>query len=404
MKKINFFYLLCVFLNCLVCAMNETSFPLHEAVKSGDIERVAALIVNANVDKQDDKGLTPLHYAVKKLHFEIACLLLNSGACANARDKWDTTPLCRLVKVSCSLCKSRCDPEVLPFDEKRVEATRAMAELLLDKGALINDKFADRNTAFNWAIFRNQVGVVRLFIARGFDVNLKDIHGLSPLHRALLERNGTIAQLLIDAPGIDINAPTDDGRSPLMLAIDRRMPQIAQLLVSRGADVNYVDPQNKAVALHYALLPGSDVPSVLKMIVDSPLVDLHAGDDCSWGGPLAYTARRKLIDLEHFLRLAPARIGMRNARFEFLYCMMAKPEKFCLDSSRPLTCQILHRLPLHIIQETCSYLRPEVCAYDSNLLEVYDCMHRRQVEQRLHVRSKEQNARGCRGCLGCTIS
>jgi len=47
----------------------------------------------ADVNSRNEKGQTPLHFAVLFDHIEKAELLINAGADVNAKDKSDRTPL-----------------------------------------------------------------------------------------------------------------------------------------------------------------------------------------------------------------------------------------------------------------------------------------------------------------------
>lgn len=98
---------------------------IHDAVQIGDQAKVKVLL-KANPDlvsSKDDKGWTPLHYAAKSGHKDVAELLLASNADVNAREEGGDTPLHAAAS----------------FDQKDV------AELLLAHKAKVNarDKIAD---------------------------------------------------------------------------------------------------------------------------------------------------------------------------------------------------------------------------------------------------------------------
>ena len=47
----------------------------------------------ADVNKKDDNGKTPLHYAAAYGYLEICELLIKNGAHINAKNRWGETPL-----------------------------------------------------------------------------------------------------------------------------------------------------------------------------------------------------------------------------------------------------------------------------------------------------------------------
>ena len=89
---------------------------LHFAAQDGDIAEVRRLVAEGrNVNDYDDLGMTPLHYAVKEEHFEVAQFLIEHGADVNAHHEptISNTPLAEVAET-CSL---------------------RMAQLLIDAGA-----------------------------------------------------------------------------------------------------------------------------------------------------------------------------------------------------------------------------------------------------------------------------
>lgn len=70
------------------------AFPLHDAVLRADEERVAALLASgADPNGLDDRGMTPLIWAVYGGYLEIAELLCCGGADVNFRRTTGETAL-----------------------------------------------------------------------------------------------------------------------------------------------------------------------------------------------------------------------------------------------------------------------------------------------------------------------
>jgi ankyrin repeat protein len=82
---------------------------LHFAAQDGDLDEVRRLVAEGpNVNVFDTIGMTPLHYAVKEEHLEVAQFLIEHGADVNAHHEptISNTPLAE-VAGTCSLQMAR---------------------------------------------------------------------------------------------------------------------------------------------------------------------------------------------------------------------------------------------------------------------------------------------------------
>jgi ankyrin repeat protein len=79
----------------LVVPAFAANMKLVDAAKTGDIDAVRALLKEkANVNEAQGDGMTPLHWAVYSNNFEVAELLVRSGADVKAVTRLDSsTPL-----------------------------------------------------------------------------------------------------------------------------------------------------------------------------------------------------------------------------------------------------------------------------------------------------------------------
>ncbi|MDE2643043.1 MAG: ankyrin repeat domain-containing protein [Verrucomicrobiota bacterium] len=137
----------------MVLATSAFADPIHDAARNGDLAGVQAeLDKGVDVNAKDDVGKTPLTYAARFGHKEVAELLLAKGADASAKtDDNGTTPL----------------------HHAALNGHKETAAMLIAKGADVNAKLAvDGGTPLYQA-------------AWGGDVNAKDVDGETPLDWAI---------------------------------------------------------------------------------------------------------------------------------------------------------------------------------------------------------------------------
>jgi len=117
-----------------------------------------------------------------------------------------------------------------------------IAELLLVRGADIHAVDREECTAFQFAIMRNHLDVVRVLLANGEAVNTKfaGLLGGTLLHGAVASQHHEIAAYLL-AHGADINREDDCGQTPLHLAARCGDAGMTAQLLARGAAVDALD-------------------------------------------------------------------------------------------------------------------------------------------------------------------
>ena len=197
---------------------------LHEAAEAGGIEEVKKLLdlgrdINL-MDGTDKTGnvyhWTPLHFAAKEDHKEVAELLVAKGADVHIKDDEGNTP----------------------FDVANLASNLEIAKFLRKNGAKYGSIYS--------AAGGGDINAVMEFLASGLDSNIKteiEIAGFkqqignSPLHYAAQSGHKKIAELLI-AKGADVNARTWIDGTPLHFAARGGQKELAEFLISKGADVN----------------------------------------------------------------------------------------------------------------------------------------------------------------------
>ncbi|KAJ5950216.1 uncharacterized protein N7479_008629 [Penicillium vulpinum] len=92
-------------------------------------------------------------------------------------------------------------------------------------------------TALHISVERGNLGIVRLLLLYGVEVNRRDKLGRTALHYAACGAHIEIATELLIA-GADPEARDNEGRSPLHAAADAECEPMIRLLVREGADLN----------------------------------------------------------------------------------------------------------------------------------------------------------------------
>ena len=110
------------------------------------------------------------------------------------------------------------------------------------------------------------VDMMAQLLSRGFDINLHDETGQTPLIAASLAGQDAVASLLIDSKA-DVMARTQNGMTALHAAAYVGDVEIAKMLIARGADVN--DQANVAGITPLHAAAEEDHPAVVKQLVEA---------------------------------------------------------------------------------------------------------------------------------------
>ena len=227
---------------------------LHQAVKTGDADRVRQLLdagadVNVRESSKERLQWTALHWAAFRGDKEIAALLISRGAELDAEDLYYSTPL--------YLAAERGHPEVV--------------RQLIAEGADVNVKSSSLDyTPLHraaWGMVGDPAAsykeIVDVLIARGAEINARDNDGRTAFDQATWSDNGETAALLRKhggkhgttdgaayggdieavkdflANGVDVNVRGGPIMgTPLHYAVQGGHKDIVELLIAKGADVN----------------------------------------------------------------------------------------------------------------------------------------------------------------------
>jgi ankyrin repeat protein len=162
----------------------------------------------------DAGGSTPLHHAAGFGTLDSLTFLLDKGADVNAKNRRGSTPLFWAL-----------------HDEAKVR-------LLVARGAAVKIKQVEgRSPVYQAALLGNGYAVLRFLLDNGGDPNAATLNGLTPLGGAALRGDVEAMRLLIDR-GAAIDAKNGAGATALMAAATNGNPSAVQLLLEKGADPN----------------------------------------------------------------------------------------------------------------------------------------------------------------------
>jgi ankyrin repeat protein len=173
--------------------------PLLYAARGGHLEIARMLIAaGAKVNTPDANKITPLLMAITNNQPDTADLVIQNGAEINGSDFWGRTPLWAAVETR--------DIEYSRAGEHNVDRDRLLQLIrtLLDRGANPNARTAE-------------VPPTRRFLLGLGDLSWVDFTGQTPFLRAALSGDLSVMMLLLEK-GADPNISTASGTTALMAA------------------------------------------------------------------------------------------------------------------------------------------------------------------------------------------
>jgi len=270
----------------------QTTFTLRTALhkacfleKEGLVQKLLSF-PEINVNLQDDDGRTALMHSCKLQFLIIAELLLKHPTInVNLQDNEGGTALMLLNSDNAAFLSNLLSrPEIL-IDLVDNENQTALfygifnlnlykVRLLIAKGANVNIRNSDGNTPLIIACMRgtsDMTPYVEAILSRPIDdINLAGIRSFNALHRASSANNPVILQLLLSQKGILVNFLDNLGRTPLILACSYgRIENVRILLKFPGIDVNHIDFDGQS-ALGYALeyeLEKNEGSEIIRMLI-----------------------------------------------------------------------------------------------------------------------------------------
>ena len=210
----------------IVISNNET--VMHIAASEGCLQALEELLKHESwslIEKEDDKGETPLHKATQgNPKFEIVDLLINKGANPNAKNEFGYTPLHWAAKFG---------------------HLESLKKLVITGD--INAKGEYDRTLLHMSVYNRQISVTEFLIQQGLDINAQlttEDCCKTVLHYAVTLESEEMTTLLTKSPNLNVNVCDIRGYSPLWHAVADNSERIVKLLVYHESFKNPLNCQN----------------------------------------------------------------------------------------------------------------------------------------------------------------
>ena len=240
-----------------------------------------------DLNHQEIINHTALHVAVEQKHADVVQVLIDAGTDIEKRNDKGRSPL-HFASITGEL---------------------ATVKMLVDAGADVRATDAERDTCLTLAAYHGHTDIVRYLVSfPEVDLNHQEINNCTTLYCAVQEKHADMVQVLIDA-GADIEIKTDSGRSPLHVASIEGALATVKMLVKAGADVRATDAKGNTCLILAACCGHTDT---VRYLVGLPEVDLNHQKISNYTA-LHVAVSRKHADVVQVLIDAGADIETRGA-------------------------------------------------------------------------------------------
>ncbi|XP_027128013.1 protein phosphatase 1 regulatory subunit 12A isoform X4 [Larimichthys crocea] len=161
---------------------------LHQACIDDNVDMVTFLVEHgAGINQPDNEGWIPLHAAASCGYLDIAEYLISQGANVGVVNSEGETPLDIAEEEAMEeLLQNEINRQGVDIEAARKEEERVMlrdARQWLNSGQIQDVRHAKSGgTSLHVAAAKGYVEVLKLLIQAGYDVNIKDYDGWTPLH------------------------------------------------------------------------------------------------------------------------------------------------------------------------------------------------------------------------------
>ena len=162
------------------------------------------------INKKNNKGITPLHYASFKGNVEIVHSLIKNGAKVNSLTD-------KSLNVIHFACQGKKVNILLYFDIYHKDKIN------------FNSTDKKNSTPLHWACFSNSYECAEFLLNKGVQMNIKDNDGNTPLHLAIIKDAIRILRLLLQK-GAKTGIRNNKEETPMQLARNRKRIEIYEML------------------------------------------------------------------------------------------------------------------------------------------------------------------------------
>lgn len=121
----------------------------------------------------------------------------------------------------------------------------------IEQSVNVNDRDPTATTALHWAVYNNEVELVKALVDAGADGSAVNNYGSTPFTESAVVGNVEILRLLLEA-GADPNSANPEGQTALMVLARTDNTDAAEFLLDHGADPNAREKWKDQTALMWA--------------------------------------------------------------------------------------------------------------------------------------------------------
>lgn len=274
--------------------------PLFIAAESSELQSLQLLLALGADPDQSYQSKRLLHEAVSSKNLNLARLLLEGGADASIKNRYDATPLSISIHqkepdMTLLLLKHGADASITDHQGNNLLHTAVnenkplLLKQLLKYKAPVNGINLVKETPLFLAVKNSRIGMVKDLLSAGANPNIRNRNKQSPLQLALNKETLDYALALIKAKA-DVNVTDGMLNTPLMIATQQVRIPLMRHLLQAGARVDDERRYGAKTALYIAI-EKSDLNMVRLLLNANANVNIRSNS----GG----TALHAAVDKKH---------------------------------------------------------------------------------------------------------